>query len=325
MDLRDKKILITGGKGFLGTHLKEHLNTQYDIPSYDIDSGQIKTPKPGAYIFKSETVDLISSEQTNWLFKLIKPDVVIHLAAIVGGIKANKNNPGSFFYKNMMMGINVIEACRIFKVQKLTLIGTICSYPKFTPTPFKEIDLWNGYPEETNAPYGIAKKALLTQTQAYRQEFGMNSINLLLANLYGPNDNFDLETSHVIPALIRKFYEAKKYDMPSVTCWGSGTASREFLHVKDAATAIARATSYYDRPEPINIGTGEEVSIAELANMISSAVRYRGNIIWNNDNLDGQPKRTLSTTLAKEKFGFESRISLAEGIKEVVRWYEQNN
>lgn len=325
MDLRDKKILITGGKGFLGTHLREHLSTQYNIPIYDLDNGQIRTPNPGAYIFKSETVDLISTEQTNWLFKLIKPDVVIHLAAVVGGIKANKYNPGTFFYKNMMMGMNVIEACRIFKVQKLTLIGTICSYPKFTPTPFKEMDLWNGYPEETNAPYGIAKKALLTQSQAYRQEHDLNSINLLLANLYGPNDNFDLETSHVIPAMIRKFYEAKKYDMPSVTCWGTGAATREFLHVRDAATAIVKATSYYDKTEPVNIGTGEEISINNLANIIANTIKYRGTINWGNDSLDGQPKRTLSTNQAKEKFGFESRISLEEGIKEVVKWYEQNN
>lgn len=325
MDLRDKKIIITGGKGFLGTHLCEHLKQTLNIPITDLDTETVKSPKPGAYIFKSDTIDLISTEQTNWLFKVIKPDVVIHLAAVVGGIKANKNNPGTYFYKNMMMGMNIIEACRIFKTEKLTLIGTICSYPKFTPTPFKEMDLWNGYPEETNAPYGIAKKALITQAQAYKQEYGLNTISLLLANLYGPYDNFDLETSHVIPALIRKIYEAKKFDMPTVECWGTGTATREFLHVRDAAIAIAKATSFYDRPDPVNIGTGSETTIKDLANTIAETMRYKGQIVWNNNQMDGQPKRTLSTNLAQERFGFEARIGLTEGLKETVKWYEQHN
>lgn len=325
INLAEKRILITGGKGFLGTHLCEHLKDKFGLTITDIGRAAIFGSKPATYIFGSDTVDLISQEQTNWLFKCLKPEIVIHLAATVGGIKANQANPGTFFYKNMVMGMNVIEACRIFKTEKLTLIGTICSYPKHTPTPFKEIDLWNGYPEETNAPYGIAKKALFTQAQAYNTEHGLNSICLLPTNLYGQNDNFDLETSHVIPALVRKFCEAKKYDIPQVECWGTGNATREFLHVKDAAIAIAKATAFYNKTDPINIGTGEEISIKDLANKIAEITRYRGNITWNTTKTDGQPKRTVSTDLAHDKFGFKAKIKLEDGLKELVKWYEQSN
>lgn len=325
MDLRDKKVLITGGKGFLGTHVADEIK-RLGLHIEDLDQNIVNAAKPGtAYVFKSETADLTSIEQTYWLFKKIRPDVVIHLAAAVGGIKANSKAPGTFFYKNMAMGMNVIEACRIYKTSKLAIIGTVCSYPKWTPTPFKEIDLWNGYPEETNAPYGIAKKALFVQADAYKKEYGMDSICLLPVNLYGPHDNFDLETSHVIPALIKKMYDAKKYDMPKMECWGSGSASREFLYVKDAAAAIVKAVTFYNKTEPVNIGTGQEITIADLANKIKEYTRYRGEIVWRNDDIDGQKRRCLDTTKATEEFGFTARTTLDEGLKETIKWYDQNN
>lgn len=320
MDIREKKILITGGKGFLGTALCEHLIEKgITIAEY---SGS-EPAKPGvAYIFDSNSVDLTSQEQTNWIVKKIKPDVIIHLAAMVAGIGANQKHPGTFYYKNLMIGTNIIEAANTFKVPKTVIIGTICSYPKFTPSPFKEMDLWSGYPEETNAPYGIAKKAMLVQAEAYKKEFGFNYAYLLMANLYGPRDNFDLERSHVIPALIRKCIEAKKYKKPFIECWGTGSATREFLYVKDAADAILKATLFYEGVDPINVGSGEEISIKELAFKVADIVRYNGDIRWDETKPDGQPRRVLDTSKASQKFGFTSRTKLEEGLNETIKWYE---
>ncbi len=306
MDLSQKRIVVTGGTGFLGKNvvnkLKEH------------GCENIFVPKHSEY-------DLTDVEAIKRMYDDFKPDVVIHLAAVVGGIGANRAHPGKFFYDNAVMGIHLIEEARKRNVEKFVQIGTICAYPKYTPVPFKEEDLWNGYPEETNAPYGLAKKMLLVQLQAYRQEYNFNGIYLLPVNLYGPGDNFDLESSHVIPAMIRKFVEAKENKKDEVILWGDGSPTREFLYVEDAAEGIVMATEKYDKPDPVNLGAGFEISIKELAEKIKKIVGYDGKITWDTTKPNGQPRRMLDTTKAEKEFGFKARTDFDEGLKRAVRWY----
>jgi GDP-L-fucose synthase len=269
-------------------------------------------------------------EAVKRIYRNAKPDIVIHLAARVGGIGANRANPGRFFYDNLMMGVQMMEVGRQVGLEKFVAVGTVCAYPKFTVVPFKEEDLWNGYPEETNAPYGLAKKMLLVQAQAYRQQYGFNAIYLLPVNLYGPRDNFDLETSHVIPALIKKMVDAmyepnkpnkRKELHDTITVWGTGKATREFLYVEDCAEAIVLATEKYNKPDPINIGAGFEISIKELVELIAKLTCFRGDIIWDNSKPDGQPRRMLDTSKAEKEFGFKARTSLEEGLKKTIEWY----
>jgi GDP-L-fucose synthase len=302
---QNKTVVITGGAGFLGSHLVE----------------LIKTKKPKKIIIpRSKDYDL--REKTDCA-KLVKNvDIVIHLAANVGGIGYNQEFPGTLFYDNLMMGIHLMEEARKAKVKKFVGIGTICAYPKFTPVPFKEENLWNGYPEETNAPYGLAKKMLLVQAQAYRQQYNFNSIYLLPVNLYGPGDNFNPKSSHVIPALIKKFVEAKTKNQPSVEIWGTGKPTREFLYVEDAARAIVLATENYNGSEPVNLGSSFEISIKDLAQTIKKVVGYKGKIVFNTDKPDGQPRRKLDVSRAKKEFGFESKISFEDGLKKTVEWYQ---
>ncbi len=257
------------------------------------------------------------------LLEEARPDVIVHLAAVVGGIGANQKNPGRYFYDNAIMGIELMEQARRYGVRKFVAVGSICSYPKFTPVPFREDELWNGYPEETNAPYGLAKKMLLVQAQAYRQQYGFNAITLLPVNLYGPGDNFDLESSHVIPALVRKVLEARDEGLDSIEVWGTGNASREFLFVRDAAEGIALATNHYDKPEPVNIGSGQEITIRELAEKICEVCEYRGSIHWNVNKPDGQPRRALDVTRAQREFGFQAKTSLEDGLRETIAWYQR--
>jgi GDP-L-fucose synthase len=255
------------------------------------------------------------------MFSAYRPEVVFHLAAVVGGIGANRLHPGSFFYKNAIMGLHLIEAARVHGVEKTIVAGSICSYPKFTPIPFREEDLWNGYPEETNAPYGIAKKSLLVMCQAYRQEYGMNAIFLMPVNLYGPRDNFDLESSHVIPALIRKALEAKGAGSEHLVCWGDGSPTREFLYVEDAAEGLVAGAERYDGAEPVNLGSGFEISIKDLTEKIVRICGYEGSLVWDTTRPNGQPRRMLDTTRAREQFGFQARTSLDEGLARTVDWY----
>jgi GDP-L-fucose synthase len=299
------KILVTGGTGFLGRHVLSVL----------------KNNGIHGISYSSSEYDLIKEEDVVRLYEKERPDIVIHLAACVGGIGINKKKPGTFFYKNLMMGTLMMEYARRYNVKKFVAIGTICAYPKFTETPFKEEDLWNGYPEETNAPYGLAKKMMLVQSQAYREEFGFNSIYLLPVNLYGPGDNFNPETSHVIPAIIDKCLTAKLFGDSSITLWGTGDATREFLYVEDAAEAIVLATLAYNESEPVNIGSGLSYSIKELATIIADMCEYKGEIIWDNTKPDGQPRRCLDITKAKNLFGFESKTSLTEGLSKTIEWY----
>lgn len=304
----NKKILVTGGAGFLGSHLVDNL-----LQKREIMQKQIIIPRSRAY-------DLRKWENCNKVVKGI--DIIIHLAARVGGIGFNQKNPGMLFYDNILMGSQLIEAARLEGVEKIVQIGTVCSYPKHTSAPFKEEYFWNGYPEETNAPYGIAKKALLVMAQAYRQQYGINIIYLIPVNLYGPRDNFDLESSHVIPALIRKFNEAVRERKKNVVVWGTGKASREFLYVEDAVEGILMATEKYNKPDPVNIGTGEEITIKELANMIAELTEFDGQIKWDINKPDGQPRRCLDTYKAKKEFGFEAKIDLKEGLKKTIEWYQ---
>lgn len=301
--------MVTGGAGFLGSFVCDALKAH--------GAKDIIVPR-------SKEADLRDPKQTHELIGKTKPDVIIHLAARVGGIGANRRHPGTFFYDNMTMGVNVLESARIHETPKVIVAGTICAYPKFAPVPFREDDLWNGYPEETNAPYGVAKKALLVMAQSYRQEFGCNFVMLFPINLYGPRDNFDLEDSHVIPAMIRKFVDAKERGEKKVVLWGDGSPTREFLYVEDAAKAFCLAAESYDDPDPVNVGSGVEVSIRDLATTVAKACAYEGEIVWDGSKPNGQPRRQLDTTRARERFGFSARVSLAEGLERTIAWYRAN-
>jgi GDP-L-fucose synthase len=302
-----KRVVVTGGAGFLGRFIVERLRALAEVE---------------VFVPRSADFNLIEATDIKRLFAETRPDLVIHLAAVVGGIGANKKNPGKFFYENLVMGVQLIEQARLHDVRKFVATGTVCAYPKFTPTPFREDDLWNGYPEETNAPYGLAKKMMLVQSQSYREQYGFNSIFLLPANLYGPGDNFDLETSHVIPALIRKCIEAREAGAPFVEAWGTGNASREFLYVTDCADGILSAAAQYNESEPVNIGTGSEIKISELVQVIARLTRFKGEIRWQSERPDGQPRRRLDVSRAREKFGFQAQVSLEEGLRRTVEWYE---
>jgi GDP-L-fucose synthase len=312
-----KKILVTGGYGFLG-HM---VNQAFVERGFRIVTDESAFEKDSIFIFNSKQYDLVNQQATFDLIERLKPDIIVHLAARVGGIGINQKKPGSFFYSNVMMGVNIIEAARLFDVSKVVTVGTICAYPKFASIPFQEDDLWSGYPEETNAPYGLAKKALLVQSQAYRNEFGLNAIYLLPVNLYGPRDNFDLETSHVIPAMIRKFIDARDRGANSVTLWGTGAASREFLYVKDAAEGIVLATENYDGVDPVNLGSGMEITIKDLAEKLATHTGFRGEIKWDHGKPDGQPRRCLNVDRAKA-FGFTAKTSFDDGLKATISWYE---
>ncbi len=307
MNLKNKKILVTGGAGFLGSFVVKKL----------LERG---VPKKNIFVPRSKDLDLRKIENC---VKAVKGrDVVIHLAAIVGGIGYNQKVPGQMFYDNLTMGAQLLEAARQNRIEKFIAIGTVCAYPKHTPVPFKESDLWNGYPEETNAPYGLAKKMLLVQSQAYRQEYGLNSIYLLPVNLYGPGDNFNDKTSHVIPALIKKVAEAKRSEQKHIEVWGSGKASREFLYVEDCAEGIVLAAEKYDKPEPVNIGAGREIKIKDLVTTICRLMDFKGEIRWDKTKPDGQPRRMLDTTLAKKEFGFKAKMDFEDGLTRTISWYK---
>ncbi|MEA2235611.1 MAG: GDP-L-fucose synthase [Thermoanaerobaculia bacterium] len=301
-----RRVLLTGGGGFLGTFIRQRLERE----------------QPAAILApRKQELDLRDAAAVRAYLAAQKPDIIIHAAAVVGGIGANQKHPGSFFYENAIMGIQLIEEARLAGVAKFVCLGTICAYPKFAPIPFREDDLWNGYPEETNAAYGIAKKALLVQLQAYRQEYGFNGIFLLPVNLYGPGDNFDLESSHVIPAMIRKFVDAKELRRPTVTLWGDGTPTREFLYAADAADGIVAAASRYDGADPVNLGSGKEISIKDLAETIRHLVGYEGNVEWDSTKPNGQPNRRLDVSRAAREFGFQSQTSFAGGLAATIEWF----
>jgi len=301
-----KKVLVTGGAGFLGSFVIEKLREK------GVEDENIRSPR-------SNELDLRKWE--NCVEAVRGMDIVIHLAARVGGIGFNRKYPAELFYDNAIMGIQLMEAARQEGVEKFTAVGTVCAYPKFTPVPFKEDELWNGYPEETNAPYGLAKRMLLVQAQAYRKQYGFNAIYLLPVNLYGPRDNFDLESSHVIPALIRKFVEAVRNGKEEVEVWGTGNASREFLYVEDAARGIIMGTERYEKPEPVNLGTGREIKIKDLVKLIADLMGYKGELKWNTSKPDGQPRRCLDVSRARKEFGFEAEFDLEQGIRKTIDWY----
>lgn len=311
----NKRVLVTGGTGFLGSYVTEKLKEK--------GCKEIFVPR-------SKDYNLVEMEAVKRVYADAKPDIVIHLSAKVGGIGANRANPGKFFYDNLMMGVQMMEIGRQGGIGKFVAIGTICAYPKFTPVPFKEENLWNGYPEETNAPYGLAKKMLLVQAQAYRQQYGFNAIYLLPVNLYGPKDNFDPESSHVIPALIKKCFDAMrnkeggKNQESTITIWGTGKATREFLYVEDAARGIVLATERYNKPEPVNLGTGFEISIKDLMGKIAQLMDFKGKIIWDTSKSDGQPRRCLDVSKAKKYFGFTAKTNFDEGLKKTINWYLKN-
>lgn len=309
MRLETKRIVVTGGSGFLGQHVVRALERR--------GCGSVLVPRKAAY-------DLTQEPAVDRMYRDLEPDIVIHLAAVVGGIGANRDSPGRFFYENVMMGALTMDYARRSGVEKFVGVGTICSYPKLAPVPFLERDLWNGYPEETNAPYGIAKKMLLVQGQAYRAQYGFNAIHLLPVNLYGPHDNFDPASSHVIPALIRKCLEAVDRGAREVLCWGTGKATREFLFVEDAAEAIALATEKYDGVEPVNIGAGFEISIADLAELIAELTGFHGKLAFDRSKPDGQPRRCLDVTRAHRAFGFQSTTEFREGLTRTIAWYQQS-
>ena len=305
----DKRVVVTGGAGFLGSFITDGLK---------------KRGCKNILIPKIEDYDLVKIEDINRMYEDMKPDIVIHLAAVVGGIGANRAHPGEFFYKNLMMGVQLIEQARLRNIEKFVAIGTVCAYPKFTPVPFKEEDIWNGYPEETNAPYGLAKKMLLVQSQAYRTEYDFDSIFLLPVNLYGPGDNFNPESSHVIPALIKKCIDAIDEKKGYIECWGTGSASREFIYVAEAAEGILLATELYNKSEPVNIGAGFEISIKELVQKIARLTGFKGEIRWDTSKPDGQPRRRLDVSKAKKYFGFEAKTSFDEGLKATIDWYQKH-
>ena len=306
LDLATKRICVTGGAGFLGTHLirrlKKHGAREIFVPQYP-------------------EYDLVREADIIRMIDTAKPDIIIHLAAKVGGIGANREKPGEFFYDNLMMGVQLIHQSWMKGVEKFVAIGTICAYPKYTPIPFKEEDLWNGYPEETNAPYGLAKKMLLVQSQSYREQYGYNSIFLLPVNLYGPGDNFNPASSHVIPALIRKYLEAKEQGASEIIAWGDGSPTREFIYVEDAAEGIALATERYNSSEPVNIGSSFEISIKDLTETIARLTGFNGTIRWDTSKPNGQPRRKLDTTRAREAFGFEAKTDFEDGLKRTIDWY----
>jgi GDP-L-fucose synthase len=304
------KIVITGGGGFLGRVIVDRLKSA----GYE-----------NLFIPRRTDYDLTHEADAERLYATAKPDVVLHMAAEVGGIGANRDNPGRYFFANMAMGLHLIEGARKHGLKKFIQIGTICAYPKFTPVPFKESDLWNGFPEETNAPYGVAKKALLVMLQGYRQQYGLNGVYVLPVNLYGPGDNFDLRTSHVIPALVRKCVEARRRGDREIIAWGTGSASREFLYVDDCAEGILAAMFRYDSPEPINLGTGREVTVKDLTHLVAKLARFEGTIVWDTTKPDGQPRRCLDVTRAREELGFIAKTSLEEGLAKTIEWYERTN
>jgi GDP-L-fucose synthase len=302
----DKRILVTGGAGFLGRYVVKRLKAR--------GGEDISVPRSNEY-------NLVEMEAVKRLYRDARPDVVIHLAARVGGIEANRKNPAMFFYENLMMGVQMMEGGRQAGVEKFVAIGTVCSYPKVTPVPFKEEDLWNGYPEETNAPYGLAKKMLLVQAQAYRQQYGFNAIYLMPVNLYGPGENFELETSHVIPALIRKCIEAKASGKDSITAWGDGSPTREFLYVEDAAEGILKAAEKYNKSDPVNLGSAFEISIRDLLETIIRLTGFKGRVEWDTTKPNGQPRRKLDIGRAEKEFGFRAQTSFEEGLRRTIQWY----
>lgn len=306
---REKRVTVTGGAGFLGSHVVAKLK--------ELGCEQI-------FVSRSRDYDLVQMDAVQQLYADAKPDIVLHLAAKVGGIGANRENPGKFFYDNLVMGAQMIEVGRQVHLQKFVCLGTVCAYPKFTPVPFSEEELWNGYPEETNAPYGIAKKALLVQLQSYRQQYNFNGIFLLPTNLYGPGDNFDPGSSHVIPALIKKCVDATRSNTPYIECWGTGSASREFLYVKDAARAIIAAAERYNRYEPVNIGAHSEITIRDLVILIAELTGFQGEIRWDVTKPDGQPRRYLDTTRSKTLFDFTATTDFREGLQATIQWYKEN-
>jgi GDP-L-fucose synthase len=307
IDIAQSRFMVTGGAGFLGSRVVAKLQER---GARDV------------FVVRRADYDLRDAEAVRRCLEDAAPDVVIHLAAVVGGIGANQENPGRFFYDNAIMGIQLIEASRLFGVSKFVTIGTVCSYPKFAPMPFREDDLWDGYPEETNAPYGLAKKMLLVQSQAYRQQYGFNAIFLIPVNLYGPADNFDPASSHVIPALIKKCVDARESGAPSIEVWGTGAASREFIYVDDAAEGIVLGTERYNEPGPVNLGMGFEITIRDLVDLIVELTDYKGEVIWDRTKPDGQPRRMLDTSRARDRFGFVAGTDFREGLRKTVQWYE---
>lgn len=305
---KDKRVLVTGGHGFLGSHLVEKLESL---------GASVIAPTHEQY-------DLVDRDQIIKMYEEKPCDMVIHLAAVVGGIGINSKHPGKFFYENLMMGVQLIEYARQKNIEKFVALGTVCAYPKIIPIPFKEDDIWNGYPEETNAPYGLAKKMMLVQSQSYRQEYGYNSIFLLPVNLYGPRDNFNPESSHVIPALIKKCIDARDNGDDFIEVWGTGSASREFLFVKDAVEGIILAAEKYDSSDPVNLGSSNEIKIKDLVELIVKLTDFKGEIRWDKTKPDGQPRRKLDVSRAKKEFGFESQVSFENGLKETIKWYEAN-
>ncbi len=301
-----QRVVVTGGAGFLGSFVVEKLRER---------------GVQNIFIPRSREYDLVRHDHVQRLYEDARPDLVIHLAAVVGGIGANRANPGKYFYDNLMMGVQMMEEGRVRGLRKFVATGTICAYPKFTPVPFKEDDLWNGYPEETNAPYGLAKKMMLVQSQSYREQYGFNSIFLLPVNLYGPRDNFDLQSSHVIPALIRKCVEAVRTNAAEVPCWGTGNVTREFLHAADCAEGIVLAAEKYEKSDPVNLGAGFEISIRDLAEKIAALCGFTGKLVWDPTQPDGQPRRCLDTSRAEREFGFRARIGFDEGLRQTIDWY----
>ena len=308
MRLADKRILVTGGAGFLGRHVVEEL---------------ARSGVKDVIVPRSSEYDLKSPEVVRRLYRETSPDVVIHLAAVVGGIGANRENPGRFFYENLMMGVELMEQARLRRVEKFVAVGTVCAYPKFTSVPFREENLWDGYPEETNAPYGLAKKMLLVQAQAYRAQYGLNAIYLLPVNLYGPRDSFDPARSHVIPALIKKCVDAVESGARKIEVWGTGSASREFLYVEDCARGIALATERYDKPAPVNLGAGREIKIRDLVESIARLTGFTGEIAWDGSKPDGQPRRCLDVSRAEREFGFRASTEFVEGLRRTITWYRE--